>query len=91
MSEKRPWLIGSRRHADACHKRWLERREQERGGELRWQYEQCGRCQYYFPIQGALQEDWGACTNPDSPFDGRVMSEHDGCEAYSEAYNGLFS
>jgi hypothetical protein len=28
-------------------------------------------------------EDFGGCTSPASSFDGHVMFEHDGCEAFS--------
>ncbi len=88
MSESHPWLIKSRRHAQTTHVRWMQRRSHESEYSNEWKYEQCGRCQYFFPIMGALSDDWGACTNLKSPFDGRVMLEHDGCGEFSEADQG---
>ncbi len=44
---------------------------------------QCGGCSYYVSLEGALGFDWGACTNPESPHDGTLMFEHDGCAWFS--------
>jgi hypothetical protein len=52
-----------------------------------WYGEQCLHCRFYVPLDGPLGEDYGACTNAVSPFDGRVMFEHDGCEAFDAAGN----
>lgn len=67
------------------HERWMARRNRiQEGSEYKdeWYAEQCLRCWHYVPLTGALREDYGACTNPQSPFDQRVMFEHDGCEAF---------
>ena len=53
--------------------------------EERWANEQCGQCRYYVLLMGSLHSDWGACSNPASAFDGRVMFEHDGCSVYEGA------
>jgi len=46
-----------------------------------WRAEQCFSCAFYLPLQDSrLVEDWGACANGDSPLDGTVRFEHDGCE-----------
>ncbi len=50
-----------------------------------WAAQQCLFCRYFIPLSGALVEDWGACSNPLSPFDGIVRFEHDGCDAFSRA------
>ncbi|MFU8806736.1 MAG: DUF3027 domain-containing protein [Bradymonadaceae bacterium] len=47
-----------------------------------WWEDQCYCCLYYIRLCGAFIHDWGVCTNPASPFDGRVMFEHDGCDAF---------
>lgn len=91
MSGQHPWLIKSERHAQSCHERWSERRNRKPESPLykdEWYAEQCGGCQYFIPLMGALAEDYGACSKPSSPFDGRVMFEHDGCDQYSEADEG---
>ena len=49
-----------------------------------WYGQQCLFCQYYCPLTSELGLDFGACTNPASDFDGRVMFEHDGCKNYVE-------
>jgi hypothetical protein len=50
-----------------------------------WYWQQCGGCAFYRALSGQLGEDWGACANPASPFDARLMFEHDGCEAFEQA------
>lgn len=67
------------------HRHWAEvlRSNRDTGDPTyreEWYLEQCGGCRHWVPLGGALGEDWGACSNPASPFDGRVMFEHDGCE-----------
>jgi hypothetical protein len=34
---------------------------------------------------GDMGLDYGACTNSASPLDGRVVFEHDGCDAFADA------
>jgi len=43
---------------------------------------QCGQCRYYIPLYGKFKSDYGACSNSKSPFDQKVMFEHDGCEYF---------
>jgi hypothetical protein len=74
------------------HDRWLRRRNRsQESSEYRdeWYGEQCLHCRFYIPLQEPLGFDYGACANPASPFDGRVMFEHDGCNwfALNEAYD----
>jgi hypothetical protein len=81
---KREWLA----HLDACHERWtqvLNRRKGASNYRDEWNGEQCGACQYYVPLRGELGADWGACTNAASPFDRKVMFEHDGCNYFTAA------
>ena len=64
------------------HARWLgalNRLTGEPGYQEEWYWQQCADCVHWCPLAGALGEDWGACSNPRSPFDGRVRFEHDGC------------
>lgn len=44
---------------------------------------QCGGCDFYPELEGALGSDWGVCTNPASPYDSLVRFEHDGCPEHS--------
>lgn len=46
------------------------------------QLEQCIDCSFYVPLRGPLGSDWGACANERSEFDGRIMFEHLGCDAF---------
>ena len=40
---------------------------------------------------GALTDDYGGCTNPQSSFDKQIMFEHDGCDAFDPASNGWYA
>ncbi|MFG1722055.1 DUF3027 domain-containing protein [Micromonospora chalcea] len=73
---------------DQIHRRWVARRNRDTAaaGYLeRWYDEQCGSCRFWFPLAGELGSDYGACANGDSPFDGRVQFEHDGCDEFEDA------
>jgi len=76
-------LKGSRRHQDRTYARWAEEISQRE-----WAFEQCGECRWWIPLTGAWGTDWGACSNPASPFDARVRFEHDGCPAFELAEGG---
>lgn len=76
------------RHASATHERWLarrNRRQEDPSYQDEWYAEQCGHCRFWVPLSGALGADYGACTNQQSPFDGRVQFEHDGCDEFEAA------
>ena len=84
-------LFFDEQHRKDCHERWMKRRnrrQEESNYKDEWYSQQCGGCRYFVPLTGALAEDWGACTNLSSDFDGRVMFEHDGCSFYEEAIDG---
>jgi hypothetical protein len=62
-------------HAKATHERWLERRNREQEEpEYKddWHRQQCGACVIWVPLADEWGLDYGVCTNPASPFDGRV-------------------
>jgi hypothetical protein len=44
-----------------------------------------GRCAFWVPLAGSWGLDYGACTNPASPFDRRAQFEHDGCDEFAQA------
>lgn len=67
-------------HLKATHERWAAKLNRED-----WHYEQCGRCVFWIPLTRPIGLDWGACTNPQSPFDKQVMFEHDGCDEFKDA------
>jgi len=80
-------LVDSPRHFKACHKRWMERRN--RRAEAKdyrdmWLEEQCMFCRYFVPLTGVFGEDYGACSNAQSPSDGMVRFEHDGCSEFAQ-------
>jgi DUF3027 family protein len=68
------------------HERWVTRVHRDMadaGYRDEWYAEQCGGCRFWLALMGVLGDDYGACSNPDSPFDGTVRFEHDGCEAFT--------
>lgn len=75
-------------HRRATHLRWVAHRNRDTGAPdypEAWYAEQCGGCWFYVPLAGEYGSDWGACTNPKSTMDGRVIFEHDGCEHHHPA------
>ena len=73
------------RHWQATHERWLDRRHRKQEApdyQDVWQAQQCGACTFWVPLAGSWGLDWGACSNPRSPLDGRVQFEHDGCAEF---------
>jgi hypothetical protein len=91
-SEKPPPRIADRSsddpEVDSIGDAWLERRNRRQTAtdyQEQWWAEQCLACRYFVPLQGALGTDFGACANAKSPFFGRVMFEHDGCEFFVAA------
>lgn len=85
--------VQPREELDKVHERWLEKNctpygPPKRTDEVGKQWDdgallQCGGCMYYVPLEGSLGMDWGACSNPRSPQDGKVTFEHHGCMAYN--------
>jgi hypothetical protein len=74
--------------AARTHRRWLANRSRYQEADTyrdEWWAEQCGACRWWIPLSGALGNDYGACANPASPFDARVMFEHDGCEHFEDS------
>ncbi|WP_217127225.1 DUF3027 domain-containing protein [Streptomyces sp. AC558_RSS880] len=89
----RAWTGDNRRHNDECHERWVRlrsRRTDQSGYRDEWFDEQCGGCQFWVALRGGLGRDWGVCTHPGSPFDGRVRFEHDGCDLFVVRKDGSF-
>jgi len=79
-------------HFANCHIRWekFRNRDLTKGGQVsEWIDTQCQSCVYYVPLVGKFSEDYGACTNEASPFDGKVMFEHDGCDKHVFSENFL--
>ncbi|WP_310369208.1 DUF3027 domain-containing protein [Catenuloplanes atrovinosus] len=70
------------------HKRWVAGRNRDTASadyRDEWYDEQCGLCKFWFPLAGELGSDYGVCANAQSPFDGRVRFEHDGCDEFDDA------
>jgi len=89
--DDKPWLGTDQAATQEWHRRWYRARAQEmrergyvdaQGAPWRGQ---CGGCRYFIPLTGTLIDDWGACSNPTSVFDGSVMFEHLGCDVFSQA------
>ena len=90
MSNDNEPLVLDENHATDCHERWIRRKnrrwpDREEDIPDAWMVEQCGQCRYFIPVEGPLSTDWGVCSHAKSPFDGRVMFEHDGCDHYTGA------
>ncbi|MCX4451369.1 DUF3027 domain-containing protein [Streptomyces sp. NBC_01789] len=78
---------------DEVHERWsrlLNRTTRGPGYRDEWFDEQCGGCKFWIALSGEIGLDWGACARADSPFDGQVRFEHDGCERFSARADGTF-
>lgn len=66
-------------HADKCAKRWKPVVPPEAADK-----QSCSRCAYYMPLRGLWYFwDYGLCTNPASPFDGKVTNVGTGCAKYA--------
>jgi hypothetical protein len=39
-------------------------------------------CRHYLELAGKLGQDWGVCSNPESPRAGLLTFEHQGCSAF---------
>jgi hypothetical protein len=79
-------LVDSSDHLNACHERWMERRNRKTESpeyQDDWLAEQCLFCRYYIPLVGIFMEDYEVCSNANSPSDGLVRFEHDGCVEFS--------
>lgn len=72
------------RYFNATHARWMgkrnRRQEETENYDASWGLEQCFNCMFFVPLSGVFSDDYGACSNAESPFDKTVMFEHDGCE-----------
>jgi len=70
---------------EKIHPRWFEKMTAIEGryGPPKYELAQCGGCSYFIPLEGSIGADWGACSNPMSNFDARVVFEHHGCEHHS--------
>ncbi|MFD6115734.1 DUF3027 domain-containing protein [Streptomyces yangpuensis] len=78
---------------DDVHERWLRLLNRSTGNpgyRDGWFDEQCGGCRFWVALSGELGLDWGACACADSPFDGQVRFEHDGCERFAVRGDGTF-
>ena len=89
--DDKPWLGADPVATQEWRRRWYRARAQEaqeRGfvdAQGTPRHGQCGGCRYFIPLTGALIDDWGACSNPVSVFDGAVMFEHLGCDVFAQA------
>ena len=81
-------LVEDKQHFAETHDRWSKKGHRDLDSEeppAEWLASQCMHCAYFIPLVGAFIEDWGACSNSQSPRDGTVMFEHDGCAGFEEA------
>jgi hypothetical protein len=90
MPKEKRFLANDMDHVRKTNKRWdqkfpLNRSQLSPDYQEEWLNEQCFTCQYYVKLTGEFGSDWGVCSNPASPFDGKLMFEHDGCEHHSFA------
>ncbi|MBM9624559.1 DUF3027 domain-containing protein [Streptomyces zhihengii] len=93
MAEDEPRTGDDQDHNDRCHARWqvsLNRSTAQSGYRDEWYDAQCGGCCFWIALSGRLGQDYGACSNPGSSFDGRVRFEHDGCESFAGRADGSF-
>ncbi|MEI6218931.1 MAG: DUF3027 domain-containing protein [bacterium] len=75
-------------HFADCHRRWLTQRNRKQEAPSykdEWYGQQCGACVFFIPLSGVFAEDYGACSNQTSKFDGMIRFEHDGCDAFKSS------
>jgi hypothetical protein len=79
-------------HFAECHLRWRLQRNRDIDSPStyadEWFEAQCGGCRFFVRLSGCFGEDYGACTNRESKFDGCVRFEHDGCDEFITASEG---
>lgn len=84
--DKKVNLKEDEKHTNDAHYRWIKHLNRNTASpdyKDEWYFAQCFACQYYIQLQGILATDWGVCSHSESPFDGKLMFEHDGCEQFS--------
>lgn len=64
--------------------RWYDGAAGPRSESAKAASDACLSCGYLVPLQGALGQVFGVCTNPWSPDDGKVVAFEHGCGAHSE-------
>ena len=93
VAVKETWpLEGDSEHAARCHERWSKRMNRDVDSHDyrdEWYQQQFLFCRYFISLAGCLAEDYGACSNPRSQLDGTVRFEHDGCDAFERASDGV--
>jgi hypothetical protein len=65
------------------------KRDEVVNGEDLWHQDcSCG-CKFFKPLEGQEGNDWGVCWNPNSPRNGLLTFEHQGCPAfeYDQSYS----
>lgn len=80
------WRTVTRDHRQV-HARWARtissnRDTSDPSYKAEWYFQQCGGCTHWISLDGELGADWGVCSGEASPFDGRLMFEHDGCDFF---------
>ncbi len=84
MPRKPRGLASSRRHCAQCERRWSEATKRSPAPAVR----SCAACRYFVPSAGDFTEDWGACSNPVSPCDRRLMAGLEGCADFAAGADG---
>src|SRR5574341_589883 len=80
------YRAGEKQHGHKTHERWIEKTERiSSNPEAPWE-KQCFNCQYYMYLAGPLRNDWGVCSNPESPFDATVRFEQGHLKKISVAF-----
>lgn len=67
---------------DDAHERFVKRLYLNADGKAHFRQEQCCWCRKFVPLSGPLGSDWGVCINDQSPRDGLLTFEHDGCDKH---------
>ncbi|WP_435298473.1 DUF3027 domain-containing protein [Timonella sp. A28] len=69
---------------DETAKRWFEGSQGPRSAGSLQAAASCGSCGFFVPLQGALGQVFGVCTNEWSEDDGKVVAFGHGCGAHSQ-------
>jgi hypothetical protein len=78
-------LADDQDHFRQCHERWKKNIHRDLNASNKpdiWCDQECAQCAFYVRLGGKFAYDYGVCSNKQSPHDGQLMFEHDGCEHF---------
>ena len=85
------WQIVRRLNTDSGSRICWARRRYEPFGKAEREGPDCsGGCRHFIKLTGEVGNDWGVCSNAESPRAGLLTFEHQGCSAFEAMTDGEF-